>query len=64
MVRGSYERQSEPTLELCMKIQRSTGVNGMKSRTLEASIRVVPPIFWPLEIIADFKGIFISLKSA
>ena len=42
-----------------MKIQRSTGVNGMKSRTQDASIRVVPPIFWPLEIMADFKGFYV-----
>jgi len=36
MVRGFYGKYREPALELCMKIQRSTGVNG-KMRCVQKS---------------------------
>lgn len=31
MVEGFYAKYPEPALESCMKIQRSTGVNGKRS---------------------------------
>lgn len=51
-LRGPYAEDSEPALELCMKIQRRSGVNGVKAgcaSTGEASIRVVPPSFRSLQ---------------
>ena len=41
-LRGPYVEDSEPALESCMKIQRSTGVNGRRRECIALS-RVVPP---------------------
>ena len=42
LVEGFYEEYREPASEHCMKVQRSTGVNGRISEHL--LIRVVPPM--------------------
>lgn len=63
MLEGSYGKRSEPALEPCMKIQRSIGVNGKRSRTQHSVlIRVVPPMIRSLEVRTDFKGLFIILR--
>ena len=68
-LRGSYEEYPEPALEsLCdgvvvaLEMQRSTGVNGRRSRVLScaALIRVVPP---SLRSLTGMEALFDSIKS-
>ena len=59
-----YAKDLEPTLEPCMKVQRSTGVNGKRSRMSQeaALIRVVPPSLRSLTV--GMEALFIYLPSS